>query len=651
MAAFNIKSILGDQSQPRQGQRLDVVMIPIESIRPNPRNTEIYLIGDVSSLAEDIKANGLRQPLEVVRDGSAYRLIGGERRWTAMKSLQEGGDFRFDAVPCIIRPAGSEDDELLDLITANSTARELTDGERLAQYEALKEIFERKKAAGEFEGRVRDKLVEVTGMSAGALGRMNAISANCTGEVKQMLRDGRATLTKCYEASKLWPRQQADFITKGYASALPGVNGREKITALNQFLASYMHENGSRPETAYNLISWVAEKLSGRMIAIDEDVWLIRKVDGSNMCQAFLMESEGDATNMIYLSGWDILQAHDKMFPQQEETEEQPEEEKKPVGWNDGVSESPGGDLDKKKSIEREKEVEKILGELLKYGKIEKYWDKYTGNVSAEMYLNLDTYRHIFDDGRRLELAVDNSLGKNPAYDSNDDVTVAFSDEFGTLTAHANEYKSITLTGYLAASLTLVSKKLMNNAAFDVLSLVIARMAESYAQFFEKQCLKGESGKTTGALAGVPEGQTITAASATAITGDDLIDVQDAIPDVYQMNAIWIMSRKTRNAIRKLKNKDGDYLLNKDMTTPWGYMLLGHPVFVSENMDDIAASKEVILYGDMSGLAVKESEALEIQVLREKYAEQHAVGVLGWSEIDTKVENAQKLSKLKMAEA
>ena len=159
MAAFDIKSILGDQSQPKQGQRLDVVMIPIESIRPNPRNTEIYLIGDVSSLAEDIKANGLRQPLEVVRDGSTYRLIGGERRWTAMKSLQEGGDSRFDSVPCILRTAGSEDDELLALITANSTARELTDGERLAQYEALKEIYQRKKAAGEFDGRVRDKLV------------------------------------------------------------------------------------------------------------------------------------------------------------------------------------------------------------------------------------------------------------------------------------------------------------------------------------------------------------------------------------------------------------------------------------------------------------------------------------------------------------
>ena len=232
--------------------------------------------------------------------------------------------------------------------------------------------------------------------------------------------------------------------------------------------------------------------------------------------------------------------------------------------------------------------------------------------------------------------------------DSKDDVTVAFSDEFGALTAHANDYKSITLTGYLAASLTLISKKLMNNAAFDVLSLVVNRMAESYAQFNEKQCLKGEAGKTTGVLAGVPAGQTVTAASSTAITSDELIDLQDAIPDVYQPGAIWIMSRKTRNHIRKLKNSDGDYLLNKDMTSPWGYMLLGHSVYVSENMDDIAAGKDVILYGDMSGLAVKESETLEIQVLREKYAEQHAVGVLGWSEIDTKVENAQKFAKLVM---
>ncbi len=39
-------------------------------------------------------------------------------------------------------------------------------------------------------------------------------------------------------------------------------------------------------------------------------------------------------------------------------------------------------------------------------------------------------------------------------------------------------------------------------------------------------------------------------------------------------------------------------------------------------------------------------EELEIEVLREKYADQHAVGVVAWMEFDAKVEDAQKISKL-----
>ena len=121
--------------------------------------------------------------------------------------------------------------------------------------------------------------------------------------------------------------------------------------------------------------------------------------------------------------------------------------------------------------------------------------------------------------------------------------------------------------------------------------------------------------------------------------------------DVYQQNAIWIMAKKTRAAIRKLKDNEGRYLLNADLNAPWGYSLLGKPVFASDSMDAMAAGKDVILYGDMSGLAVKEIESMEIEVLREKFADQHAVGVIGWAELDDKVENAQKLAKLTMASA
>lgn len=231
------------------------------------------------------------------------------------------------------------------------------------------------------------------------------------------------------------------------------------------------------------------------------------------------------------------------------------------------------------------------------------------------------------------------------------DITVAYADEFTALLSSANKFGSVTLTGYLIGALTLISRSLVNNSDFDVVAITIDHMAENWARFIEKECLKGTDNKVTGALKGVTADQTVTAAKAAAVNADELIDVQEAVADVYQQNAIWIMAKKTRAAIRKLKDNEGRYLLNADLNAPWGYSLLGKPVFASDSMDAMAAGKDVILYGDMSGLAVKEIESMEIEVLREKFADQHAVGVIGWAELDAKVENAQKLAKLTMASA
>ena len=108
------------------------------------------------------------------------------------------------------------------------------------------------------------------------------------------------------------------------------------------------------------------------------------------------------------------------------------------------------------------------------------------------------------------------------------------------------------------------------------------------------------------------------------------------------------MSNATRTAIRLLKDNEGRYLLNENVTSAFGRTLLGKPVYVSDNMPDMSANAKAIYYGDMSGLAVKMSEEFEIQVLREHYATQHAIGVVGWTELDAKVENEQKIAVLKM---
>ena len=89
--------------------------------------------------------------------------------------------------------------------------------------------------------------------------------------------------------------------------------------------------------------------------------------------------------------------------------------------------------------------------------------------------------------------------------------------------------------------------------------------------------------------------------------------------------------------------------MNDDISTPFGTSLLGKPVFVSDNMPDIATGAKVIYYGDMRGLATKFNEEINIEVLRERFADEHAVGVVGWFEFDAKVVDEQQLAVMTMA--
>ena len=233
-----------------------------------------------------------------------------------------------------------------------------------------------------------------------------------------------------------------------------------------------------------------------------------------------------------------------------------------------------------------------------------------------------------------------------PYYDeSAQAIEVAYATEFTDIESTSGKFLSIELRGYLAGALSKISKSLINNSAFDIVGYVVNKVAQAFAKWIEKELLFGTSEKITGLSNAT---QIITAAAATAITADELIDLQESVPDAYQANAIWIMSKATRTAIRKLKDKDGNYILNKDATAKWGYTLFGKPVYVSDNMPAMTSSKPAIYYGDMSGLAVKVSENVSIEILREKYATQHAVGVVGWIEIDSKIENQQKIAVLKM---
>jgi HK97 family phage major capsid protein len=225
-------------------------------------------------------------------------------------------------------------------------------------------------------------------------------------------------------------------------------------------------------------------------------------------------------------------------------------------------------------------------------------------------------------------------------------ITVGFATEFSELTADAGAFTSVDLTGYLVGALTLIGKSVVNNADIDVTNFIVNEMSKKIAIFLEDKLLNGASSYNEGALATTT---TMNAGSTSAITADNLIDLQAKIPTAYQGNAAWYMKPATFTAIRKLKYGDGKYLLQDSLTGATPFTLLGKPVYLSDNMPAIASAAKAVLYGDASGLAVNIREEQNIQVLTEKYATQHAIGVVAWMEFDSKVADNQKLATLVMS--
>lgn len=226
------------------------------------------------------------------------------------------------------------------------------------------------------------------------------------------------------------------------------------------------------------------------------------------------------------------------------------------------------------------------------------------------------------------------------------DIAVGYQSEFTELTADSGAFASVDMGGYLAGALTLIGRSVENNGAFSVVDFIVEQMAEEIAVWIEGQLLTGTG--ASAAQGALNTTTSMTAASSTAITADELIELQAKIKQAYQGKACWTMNPATFTAIKKLKDSNNRYLLQDDVTGEFPYRLLGKPVYLSDNMPAIAASAKAVLYGDYSGLSVNFRENISIEVLREKYATQHAIGVVSWFEFDARVTDNAKLAVLTM---
>lgn len=204
---FDITSLMSDASrQASERPKYEAVRLPISKLYPDPANAKIYSVASIEELADSIElAGGVLHNLvvrEPDKDGR-YQIISGERRWTACKYLVEHGHEQYREVGCLVEHVRDEDILQLMLVLANSTARQLTDAEKMRQAEALTAVLTRMRKEGKVQGRVRDLVGKMLKTTSGQLARYHAIQANLQGGLRDKFERGEVGISIAYEASKL----------------------------------------------------------------------------------------------------------------------------------------------------------------------------------------------------------------------------------------------------------------------------------------------------------------------------------------------------------------------------------------------------------------------------------------------------------------
>ena len=140
----------------------------------------------------------------------------------------------------------------------------------------------------------------------------------------------------------------------------------------------------------------------------------------------------------------------------------------------------------------------------------------------------------------------------------------------------------------------------------------------------------------------------VTAASATAITVDEIMDLFYSLKSPYRKNAVFVMNDSTVKAIRKLKDGNGQYLWQPSITAGQPDTILNRPVKTSAYVPTIAAGAKTIAFGDFSYYWVADRQGRSFQRLNELYAATGQVGFKATQRVDGKLILHEAIKVLQM---
>ena len=211
-----------------------------------------------------------------------------------------------------------------------------------------------------------------------------------------------------------------------------------------------------------------------------------------------------------------------------------------------------------------------------------------------------------------------------------------------------DSFGQVSIGAYKLGTMIKVSEELLNDSVFDLQSYISREFARRIGAKEEEAFFTGDGkGKPLGVLAATGGAETgVTAASATAVTADELMDLYYSLKSPYRKKSVWVLNDSTIKAIRKLKDNNGQYLWQPSLTAGAPDMILGRPIKTSAYMPAIAAGAKTIAFGDFSYYWIADRQGRSFKRLNELFAATGQVGFLASQRVDGKMILAEAVKVL-----
>lgn len=206
-------------------------------------------------------------------------------------------------------------------------------------------------------------------------------------------------------------------------------------------------------------------------------------------------------------------------------------------------------------------------------------------------------------------------------------------------------FGQVVLTPHKLTTIIKVSEELLADSFFNVEQYLARNFGNRFGLAEEAAFINGTgSGQPTGLTDGSSLGKT--AASATAITSDELIDLYHSLARPYRRNATWIANDSTVKIIRKLKGSDGQYMWQPGMQAGQPDTILGRPFIASSAAEAATTGQKSVLFGDLSYYTVADRQGTVVQRLNELYAANGQVGFRANKRLDAALTNSAAVKHL-----